>query len=327
MDKRERLEKALIGESVDRPPVALWRHWPGDDQRAADLARAAVDFQYAYDWDFVRLVPPTTYTAIDHGIKDARRKDCSGDRETLKFSVTRSLEWTELRTLDPTRGSTGRYVQALQLTRQQIGKDTPLIATVYSPLAQAERVGGRDQLFRDMRTHPDRLRTGLSSLTESLLRFIEALKYEEVDGIAYVIEHACHTMMAEAEYREFGELYDRKVLESLPNSLNINMVTLTGASPLFSVVGSYPVQAINWDAVHSDINITQGRTLFNGAVCTGICSHTHMNMGTPTIIRDAVRSAIQATNGRRLIVAAESPFPVTAPLSNLRAVREAVDQL
>ena len=30
--KRKRLEATIAGEAVDRPPVALWRHWPGDDQ-------------------------------------------------------------------------------------------------------------------------------------------------------------------------------------------------------------------------------------------------------------------------------------------------------
>ena len=60
MRKRERLERAIAGEPVDRVPVALWRHFPGDDQRAADLARSAVDFQREFDWDFVRVMPANT---------------------------------------------------------------------------------------------------------------------------------------------------------------------------------------------------------------------------------------------------------------------------
>ena len=38
MNKRERLEAAIAGQSVDRVPVALWRHFPGDDQDPSDLA-------------------------------------------------------------------------------------------------------------------------------------------------------------------------------------------------------------------------------------------------------------------------------------------------
>ena len=38
--KRRRVEAAIAGKAVDRLPVALWRHWPGDDQDAAALAAA-----------------------------------------------------------------------------------------------------------------------------------------------------------------------------------------------------------------------------------------------------------------------------------------------
>ena len=47
MNKRERLEATVAGEPVDRVAVALWRHWPGDDQRAEDLARSKRVARYA----------------------------------------------------------------------------------------------------------------------------------------------------------------------------------------------------------------------------------------------------------------------------------------
>ena len=53
MTKRERLEATFAGEAVDRPPVALWRHWPVDDQYGDQLARASLDFQRTYDFDFI----------------------------------------------------------------------------------------------------------------------------------------------------------------------------------------------------------------------------------------------------------------------------------
>ena len=45
MNKRERLLAASRRQAVDRIPIALWRHFPGDDQRAADLAQATIAFQ------------------------------------------------------------------------------------------------------------------------------------------------------------------------------------------------------------------------------------------------------------------------------------------
>ena len=57
MNKRERLEATISGEPVDRIAVALWRHFPGDDQRPDDLAAAHIAFQKEFDWDFVKVSP------------------------------------------------------------------------------------------------------------------------------------------------------------------------------------------------------------------------------------------------------------------------------
>ena len=37
---RERIQAAIKGEIIDRPPVALWRHFPVDDQSPELLASA-----------------------------------------------------------------------------------------------------------------------------------------------------------------------------------------------------------------------------------------------------------------------------------------------
>lgn len=328
MEKRERLENAIAGRQVDRLPVSLWRHWPGDDQRAADLARASIDFQATYDWDFVRVIPASTVSAVDCGIQDSRCLDCTGDREPVKYAVTRSLEWTEIRPPDPMRGSTSKYLDALRIIKQQTNDNTPVIATVYSPLSQAMRIGGQQQLLRDMRTQADRLRTGLNTLTEGILRFIDAIKYEEIAGIAYVIEHACHTVMSESEYLEFGAAYDRKIIEMLPDKLWLNTVSLHGVSPMLKIVGSYPVQAFNWDAVRSRIDLASGKSMTRGAICGGLSAEQHLNMGTPAMIRDAIRAAANSVDGGQgLILSAETPFSVTVPQSNLRAVRETAEQI
>jgi uroporphyrinogen decarboxylase len=51
-----------------------------------------------------------------------------------------------------------------------------------------------------MRTAPDRLKTGLSTLTESTLRFVDAMRRSGVAGIFYAIQHASYAVMSETEY-------------------------------------------------------------------------------------------------------------------------------
>lgn len=325
MNKRERLSKVLAGEATDRLPTALWRHWPGDDQRAADLARSTVEFQQTYDWDFVKITPAETYTVADYGVQDEWQGDANGTRRITRRAVTRSLEWTELRPLDPTRGTLGRQIDAIRLISDGLRHDeAPLIQTILSPLAQAALVGGSDLLVRHIRQHPDRVQTALNALTESTLRFLDALKKLPVDGIYFTIQHASYDLLTEEEYRLFGLPYDRKILESLPEKWWLNLLHLSGKAPMFRLCSQLPAQVINWNDQEAEPDLAQAKLQFSGAVCGGLAHERHLQFGTPASIREQIRLAAAQSNNRRFILATECALLVTTPLSNIRAVRETV---
>jgi uroporphyrinogen decarboxylase len=330
MNKRERLEKTIAGEPTDRVPVALWRHWPGDDQRAADLAQSTLEFQKTYDWDFVKVTPASSFCVTDYGVQDQWEGSLEGTRKYTKRMVSRSLEWTELRPLDPLRGALGRQLECLRLIGEGLNAyntDVPVIQTIFSPLAQAKSISGADVLIKHLRTQPDRLHTGLNIITESTLRFIEALKRSPVVGIFYAIQHASHAILSEDEYRIFGLPYDLKILEALPDKWWFNMLHLHGDAPMFKTVSQYPVQSINWHDRESEPDLAMGKLMFKGAVCGGLARWDHLHQGTPVLVRDMAREAMTQTNGRRLILSTGCVSMATSPLSNLRAVRQAVESV
>ena len=45
MNHRQRLEACISGNEVDRPPVALWRHFPVDDSNAVELSNPSSLFK------------------------------------------------------------------------------------------------------------------------------------------------------------------------------------------------------------------------------------------------------------------------------------------
>jgi uroporphyrinogen decarboxylase len=326
MDKQERLSRTIAGESVDRVPVALWRHWPGDDQRAADLARSTIEFQRTYDWDFVKITPASSFSVTDYGVQDEWEGHLEGTRVYTKRAVHRSLQWTEIRPLDPTRGALGRQTECVRLVCEGLRhEETPILQTIFSPLTQAKDIAGQDTLMRHMRTQADRLQTGLNSITESTLRFIEGLKRLPIAGIFYAVQQASYDLMSEEEYKVFGLPYDRKILEALPEKWWLNMLHLHGDAPMFKLCNQLPVQAINWHDQESEPDLAQGKLQFNGAVCGGLSRWRHLHHGTPATIREQTRVALAQTNHRRFILATGCTIMVTTPVSNIRAVREAVE--
>lgn len=326
MEKRERLEKTIAGELADRVPVSLWQHRAGDDQRAADLARSHVDFQRAYDWDFLTVVPSRHYMVNDYGLQDVWQGAVTGQRDIIKTPVQRSLHWTDLRPIDPNRGQFGKQIQSLQLIGNALSSETPIIQMIHSPLTQALFLGGKDLLLRSIRTQPDRLKTGLNSLTETTLRYIDALRRNtRIDGILYVADFVSYTQISEAEYLEFGLPYDEKVFDSLSSDWWLNVVQLNGKAPMLHLFAQQAVQVLNWSSIEARPSLARVQLNFEGAYCGGLGENTHIHLGTPTTIRDASHEAMNTMGRRRFILGSGQTIPMTSPLSNLRATREAVD--
>ena len=114
LSKRERLEKTIAGETVDRAPISLWRSWPGDDQRPADHVQALVKFQQEWDFDFINIVLSPSELLRDYSVQDSWQGDLHGFRTVTTQPVKRSLHWTELPVIDPQRGNAGLQVELVR---------------------------------------------------------------------------------------------------------------------------------------------------------------------------------------------------------------------
>jgi uroporphyrinogen decarboxylase len=306
--------------------VALWRHFPGDDQRAADLTRSLLHYQQQFKMDFLVVAPSVHFSVTGYGLQDAWRGRASGMREVIRPGVQRSLDWTTLGVLDPLRGDSGKQLQCLNLLGQaEAMHDVPFVQVVYSPLTQAAHLGGRDTLLRHMRSVPDRLHSGLNTLTDSTLRFIDAMGRTEAAGILYIMDMANYASLSGDEYQLFGAPYDRKLLTNLPERWWLNIVYLPGIIPILSQAASYPVQVISWQDVDGQIALDEANlTGFSGAVWGGLSAYEHLVPGTPAMVRDGVRQALARYATGRLIVGCGAPIPVSAPLSNLQAACDVV---
>ncbi len=323
MDKRERLQATIKGEPVDRLAVALWRHFPVDDQRPEDLAAATIEFQTLYDFDFVKVTPASSFCIRDWGATDEWRGNPEGTRDYTRRPLSHPDDWLTIKPLDPRAGSLGGQVRALELIRAGLPAGTPFIQTIFSPLAQARNLVGADHLPVHLRQHPAQLKAALATIEETTLRFLEAGKRTGIDGIFYAMQLATKRVFSEAEYREFGEPYDRQILEAA-GDLWLNVLHLHGNDVMFDLAASYPAHVINWHDRETQPTLGVGAKKFGGAVCGGWRQWETMVRGTPDAVRAEARSAIAETNGRKLILGTGCVTPTTAPRANLRAAREVV---
>lgn len=81
---RERIKACINGEMTDRTPVALWRHFPEEDQNPETLAAATLKFQQAYDFDIVKVTPASSFAVKDWGVEDEWQNNPEGSRAYTK---------------------------------------------------------------------------------------------------------------------------------------------------------------------------------------------------------------------------------------------------
>jgi len=325
MNKVERLRATIGGEAVDRVPVALWRHFPGDDQCAEELAASTLAFQATFDWDLIKISPASSFCLKDWGVEDAWKGGDEGTREYQHRVIRRPEDWAGLRTLDPATGRLGDQLRCVEIVAREAAPGVPFIQTVFSPLSQARNLGGEARLLADLREHPRLVHQALDVITRTTVRFVEACRPLGIAGIFYAVQLASYRVMSDAEYGEFGEPYDRQVLEAA-SGLWLNMLHLHGLDVMFDRIARYPVHAINWHDRETPPSLRDGLARFGGAVSGGLARWDDLLRGDPTRIRERVRDAIGQTGGRRLIVASGCVAPVSAPWGNIRAVRAAVEE-
>lgn len=318
--KHERLRAAIAGELADRPPVALWRHFPVDDQDPEELAISVVEFQNTYDFDFVKVTPSSSYCLRDWGVEDEWLGDSEGTRRYTQRVVFSPEDWERLTPLDPRDGYLGEQLWALERIRQQLGEEVPVIQTIFSPLGQAKNLAGQARLLEHLHHWPEKVTAGLETIAISTQAFIGALDSDMVDGIFYAIQHASYQYFDAPGYQAFGERYDQRLLEAA-SGLWLNVLHLHGEGLIFELAERLPVQVVNWHDRIAGPTLGEAASRVDGAVCGGLRREETMVLGNPHLVRTEALEALRSLEGRGVVLGAGCVTPISAPGANLRAAR------
>ncbi len=321
---RERMQACLADDTaLDRPPVALWRHFPVDDQDPATLAAATLAFQRRYDFDLVKVTPASSYSIKDWGAEDVWEGHTEGTRRYTRHVIGKPQDWEHLPVLSPSSPYLARQLDCLRMIRTELPSETPLLQTIFSPLAQAKNLAGGESLIVHLRTHPDAVLKGLKTIAESTRHFVEACMEVGLDGVFYAVQHAQAGLLVQKEYEKFGLPFDMRILEPAVE-LWCNLLHIHGDNIYFNLARKYPCQIVNWHDRETSPSLVEGLRNYRGAVCGGISQNTIV-LGDRSEVRKEAADAISQTGGRRFILGTGCVVPVIAPHGNLVTARQIVE--
>jgi uroporphyrinogen decarboxylase len=337
--KRERVDAALRGEPVDRPPVAAWRHFIPDERAAAPLADAHLRFFREYDWDWLKVNPRATYYAEVWGARYDYDDYSSVLPRLVETPLRAAADLARITPRAPDNAALAEQLDLLRRIKDGIG-DAHFVQTIFSPLSvlafllarpgdqNADLGLGSDfaRVREVLREHPRAAHAALAAVARTLADYAQASVEAGASGLFFaIVRLAREGGLTPGEYAEFGRPYDLQVLEAVQGA-PFNLLHICGPRVHFDQVLDYPVHAINWATIgQGNPTLAEARGRTNKALIGGVEEHGTLQHGSPADVIAEAASALARSGQVKVLLAPGCGLAPDVPEANLRALRRAVE--
>lgn len=310
MSRTERVMAAVRGEPLDRLPVCFWHHFQpeGSGRNLADASLAF--FDETFDLDICKLMPDLPYPFPHQSIQQPN-------------------DWRLIEPIDQDRSRFfTQRVEAVSALRDQLGFDTPIVVTLFSPLAEALYFAAdRERFFAHAQEAAPVVHEALNTIAENLRAHVRDVIAAGADGIFFSIQGATRAIMSEEMYREFGRPYDLIALQGALNGW-LNVLHIHGEKDLmFNLALDYPVQVLSWSDRLAGPSLREARAVTSKCLMGGWHEFGALSNGPADAIRAEAVDAVAQTGGRKFILANGCSVPDDTDERWLHAAREIVDDL
>lgn len=305
MTKSERIQTAIRGEAVDRVPYSLWYHFRTNPPAGETLANAELEFYAKYDPDLLKVMHDIPYE-LPLGMTSVQSID----------------DWEKLNVLPPDKGNFGEQLVALRIIQRRKGDDAPMVDTVFSVFAYAQKIS-QQQMLHHLRQNPDKVRPGLERIAQSLAGYAKKLAEEGI-GTYLAVAGASADLATPEEYERYFLPLDEMVLDAAQGA-SVNVLHLHGENIYFDLMLPLTSKAhiLSWSNRLTPPSIPEARLKYTGCIMAGV---DEVNIKSLSVeqVKAQVRETIEQTRGRGIIVAPGCAVPTDTPPELLLAIREAV---
>lgn len=266
MKPRERVDRTLRGEEVDRSPFTYWYHFGLEKELPFKHAQATLDFRRKFHTDIVKVMSDFPYpkpAGTWHRLKE----------EQNPFPA---------------------QIKALELIRDGLAGEVHFVETIFNPWNVATKLASRDEVLKLKSEKPQSLLDALQVIAQSEANHARRAVAAGASGIFLAIDNAQDGYLTREEYAKFSEPFDRMVLEAV-KSAPLNILHLHGDKVrLDAFFQNWPAAAINYSAHGTGVTLGEARKKYAGVLMGGIDERNFRTLETFDIKRQWIAAGRDA---------------------------------
>ena len=239
---KQRVERALKGQDVDRTPFSFWHHFGLEKLPGERHAQATLEFHRRFGTDLVKVM---------------------SDYPFPKPGGT----WYELTVVN---NPFPEQLRALELIRDGLRGQAYFVETIFNPWNVAEKLSSKEEVLRLKAENPKALEAALETISESEASHARKAVAAGAAGIFLAIANAQDGIMTQEDYARFSEPFDRLILDAVSGA-PLNILHLHGDNVyLDRFVKGWPAAAINYSAFGTGRPVAVIRSMYNGVLMAGL---------------------------------------------------------
>ena len=289
---RDRVDRAIKGQDVDRPPFSLWHHFGLEKFGPERHAEATLAFHRQHGTDLVKVMSDFPYPKA-------------------------AGQWWQLREqADPFPAQ----LRALELIKAGVG-DAYFVETIFNPWYVAEKLSSKEEVQRMRAAQPQQLLDALEVIAKSEANHARRALKAGAAGIFLAIQNADRKTMTLEDYRKFSEPFDRIVLGAAQGA-RLNTLHIHGNEVYIEhFLAGWPATAINYSIAGTGIAFAKIRPRYSGVLMGGIAENAYRTL-SPAELRKQYEQA-RGEGGKSFILAPGCSVPndsTAEELSRLKGI-------
>jgi len=197
LTSKERVDRAIKGEDVDRSPFSFWYHFLDAAKPGEEHARSTLAFHEKFHTDLVKVMSDYPYPSPKPNGTSCARK--------------RSVSATDSRA---------------RKIRDGLGGRAYFVETMFNPWKVAENLSSVEAVRKLQQEKPQALLDALEIIATSEANHARRSVAAGAAGVFVAIANAQDGYMTQADYAKFSEPFDKLVLDAV-RSAPLNTCTCT----------------------------------------------------------------------------------------------------